>query len=249
MNFVAQRRSGHTSHELYFPAACIWVTPGVSLGIPHRGGRHARSPAYLRRHGENVRLAFGIGNGVFFLCVTIACGWVALKGFSCICSANLGGIRPPRVHVLLWLLWLLLLVLVLVLVLVLLVLLLLLLLLLLLVVVAVVVALLWCGGVSWYVCGLHPCEVRLPCQWAGQVIVVLDTVHISPPYTVENVAGTAGAGDTLARVKQMVRSLAWAPTDQSCGGSGAQPQAVAGVFLCVRVQCHSELPSKSTGYP
>lgn len=44
----------------------------------------------------------------------------------------------------------------------------------------------------------------LPCQWAGQVIVVLDTVHISPPYTVENVAGTAGAGDTLARVKQML---------------------------------------------
>ena len=167
---------------------------------------------------------------------------------------------PAHMLSLLWLLLLLLLLFMLLLLLLLLFLLFLLLLLLVVVAVAVVVALLWCGGVSWYVCGLHPCEVRLPCQWAGQVIVVLDTVHISPPYTVENVAGTAGAGDTLARVKQMVRSLLWPPTDQNCGGRGAQPQAVAGVFcvcvfvcacvcVCVCAQCHSELPNKSAGYP
>ncbi len=81
---------------------------------------------------------------------------------------------------------------------------------------------------------------------------MLDTVHISPPYTVENVAGTAGAGDTLARVKQMVRSLLWPPTDQNCGGSGAQPQAVAGVlfvFACVCVcvcACVCSVPFRVT---
>jgi len=46
----------------------------------------------------------------------------------------------------------------------------------------------------------------MPCVWSGKAIVVMESVTIEPPYTVDNVcpvSGTAGTG-ALERIKKVL---------------------------------------------
>lgn len=43
-----------------------------------------------------------------------------------------------------------------------------------------------------------------PCQWSGQTIIALDTIHISPPYTADACTCTNGDLDGLARMKRVL---------------------------------------------
>jgi hypothetical protein len=50
---------------------------------------------------------------------------------------------------------------------------------------------------------------RMPCEWEGKTIVVMDAVRIAPPYTSDSCSG--GNPTQLSRVRKMVAPFAQYP--------------------------------------
>lgn len=45
----------------------------------------------------------------------------------------------------------------------------------------------------------------LPCVWSGKAILVMESVLVMPPYTVESVSAVGGGGDAaLERIKRVL---------------------------------------------